>query len=118
MNLMFKSGLLGLMLMITTSADAEGIGRLFFTPKQRAQLEYSQQQSGNLPGSIHALTVNGIVQKQGGGRTVWVNGAPQLDDNSDERAPESSAVAVPGQSQPARIRVGQTVLINPAISEQ
>jgi hypothetical protein len=39
---------------------------------------------------------------------------PQSAGHSDERAPESVPVAVPGQSQPVKIKVGQKVILNPA----
>jgi len=114
----FKIGLITYILIAAPLTYAEELGRLFFTPAQRAQLEYSQQQSGDTPDNTRSLTVNGIVQKHGGKRTVWINGVPQLAGKSDERAPESLPVAVPGQSQPARVKVGQRVLINPATSEK
>jgi hypothetical protein len=51
------------------------------------------------------------VQKHGGERTVWINGVPQLAGKSDERAPESVPVSIPGQSQPVKVKVGQKVLL-------
>jgi hypothetical protein len=97
-----------------TPSSAESLGRLFFTPEQRAQLEYSKSQSNDTGSSGRALTVNGIVQKHGGKRTAWINGVPQQAGNSDERAPDSLPVAVPGLSKPVKVKVGQKVLINPA----
>ncbi|MFZ5523788.1 MAG: hypothetical protein ACOY9D_06855 [Pseudomonadota bacterium] len=94
--------------------QAEPLGRLFFTPEQRAQLEHSKLQSNDSGNNSRALTVNGIVQKHGGKRTAWINGVPQQAGNSDERAPDSLPVAVPGLSKPVKVKVGQRVLINPA----
>ena len=99
---------------IAIPSNAEQLGRLFFTPEQRTQLEYSKLMNSDSGSSGHALTVNGIVQKHGGKRTVWINGVPQQAGNSDERAPDSLPVAVPGLSKPVKIKVGQKVLINPA----
>jgi hypothetical protein len=113
MNTIFKTALTGLLLTTATGINAEYLGRLFFTPEQRAQLEYSQQQDGSTPGGARSLTVNGIVQKHGGERTVWINGVPQLAGKSDERAPESVPVTVPGQAQPVEVKVGQKVLFGP-----
>lgn len=107
-----------LALIATTPAAAAELGRLFFTAEQRAQLEYSQRQSGDIPDNPRSLTVNGIVQKHGGERTVWINGVPQPAGRSDERAPESVPVAIPGQSQPAKVKVGQRVIIGPATTEK
>lgn len=106
------------LLAITTSSNAKELGRLFFTAEQRAQLEYTQQQNSDTPDNTRSLTVNGIVQKHGGKRTVWINGVPQPAGKSDERAPESVPVAIPGQSQPAKIKVGQRVIIGPATAEK
>jgi len=97
-----------------TLGSAEPLGRLFFTPEQRAQLEYSKLQGNDSGSSGRVLTVNGIVQKHGGKRTAWINGVPQEAGNSDERAPDSLPVAVPGISKPVKVKVGQRVLLNPA----
>lgn len=110
MNAALKAGLLVLLFAAAAGVNAEGLGRLFFTPEQRAQLESSQRQGDGK----RSLTVNGIVQKHGGERTVWINGVPQPAGKSDERAPESVPVALPGQSQPARVKVGQKAFIDPA----
>jgi len=114
MNSTLKICLLGLVLASTTGSNAGELGRLFFTPEQRAQLEFDQQ--GKSPDSTHSIAVNGIVQKHGGERTVWINGIAQPAGKSDDRAPESVPVAVPGQLQPVKIKVGQKILVNPSAS--
>lgn len=115
--------LLFLGLIATTLTNAEELGRLFFTPQQRAMLKHGQHPDiGNLeqpgqpdqpdqPAIAESLTVSGIVQKDGGERTVWINGVPQVAGKSDEQAPGSIPVAVPGQSQPVRVKVGQKLLL-------
>ncbi len=113
-----KITLAGLLIAAATAANAEQLGRLFFTPEQRAQLERGQRPDIGKPDNIDSLTVNGIVQKHGGERTVWINGVPQPAGKSDERAPESVPVAIPGQSTPARVKVGQKVIVNPAATEK
>ena len=97
-----------------TLVSAEPLGRLFFTPEQRAQLEYSKPQPSDSAGSNRGLIVNGIVQQHGGKRTAWINGIPRQAGNSDDRAPESLPVTVPGLTKPVKIKVGQKVLVNPA----
>lgn len=114
MNTILNTALAFLLLAVANPANAEGLGRLFFTPEQRAQLEHGRQQNDDAPGSPRSLIVNGIVQRHGGERTVWINGIPQLAGKSDERTPESVPVAIPGQSQPTRVKVGQKVIIDPA----
>lgn len=124
MNIALKTSMAFLLLTMAAAADAEALGRLFFTPQQRAQLERGQQPNIREPGNagkpdgIDSLTINGIVQKHGGERTVWINGVPQPAGKSDERAPESVPVAIPGQSQPAKVKVGQKVILNPAAEEK
>lgn len=122
MNTILKVGYCGaarkLALMVllpaVTIADAEELGRLFFTPEQRTQLEYGKSQNLGSGDGARALTVNGIVQKQGGARTAWINGVPQHDGGDDDRAPESLLISTPVQSDPVKVKVGQRVLINPA----
>ncbi|MBI5659923.1 MAG: hypothetical protein HZC43_10365 [Nitrosomonadales bacterium] len=112
-------------------ALADSLGRLFFTPEQRAEFEQKRARNASgvassvapKEGSItepaekeeapppSVLTVNGIVQKRGGVRTIWINGIPQNAGSSDEHAPESLAVAVPGKAQPVRVKVGQKLLL-------
>jgi len=113
-----RIGLCASGLIAATLVSAEPLGRLFFTPEQRAQLEYSKPQNNDSAGSSRGLTVNGIVQRHGGKRTVWINGVPRQAGNSDERAPESLPVAVPGLSKPVKVKVGQKVLVNPAADSE
>ena len=99
--------------LITPAAQASELGRLFFTPAQRNQLDYAYSRNAtNEDNSSSVLTVNGIVQKQGGPRTVWINGVAQKADNSGERSPQAQSLPVPGKSQPVKIKVGQKLLLD------
>ena len=118
MNTLLKFGLCAFSLATSTLASAAELGRLFFTPEQRTQLEHSLQQNDKVLNNTPSLTVNGIVQKHGGKRTVWINGIPQAAGKSDESAPESLPVAIPGQPQSVKVKVGQKVLLNPAVSPE
>ena len=95
-------------------AQADSLGRLFFTPEQRAQLEHNQAHNATAEGSdtTSELIVNGIVQKRGGKRIAWINGKAQHAGNSDELSPESLAVTVPGKAQPVKLKVGQKLLLD------
>jgi len=103
-----------------STANADNLGRLFFTPAQRAQLDYTHAHNAPAEGnSSSVLTVNGIVQKHGGARTVWVNGVAQSAGNNNERNPTAQTVTVPGKSQPVKIKVGEKILLNqPAPANQ
>ena len=95
------------------TATAETLGRLFFTPAQRAQLDYAHARNAPTEGgSSPFVTVNGIVQKQGGARTVWVNGVSQSAGNSGERNPAAQTISVPGKSRPVKLKVGDKILLD------
>ena len=95
------------------TANAANLGRLFFTPEQRAHLDYAYARNAPAEGnSSPILTVNGIVQKNGGARTVWVNGVSQNAGHSGERTPTAQTVTIPGKSQPVKIKVGQKILLD------
>ncbi len=107
----FLPAMLLLAILFASGTQAGGLGRLFFTPDQRTQLEtdFARNTSGeDAPSS--ALTINGIVQQHGGARTVWINGVAQKSEHVGE--PATEAVAVPGKSQAVKIKVGQKLLLN------
>ena len=89
-----------------SSIQSETLGRLFFSPEQRSQLDYNlARKTVSVEAPAPMLTVNGIVQKNGGKRTVWINGAALNSGQRDELATE--VIAVPGQSKLVKIKVGQ-----------
>lgn len=95
------------------SAHASTLGRLFFTPQQRSQLDYAYARNAPAEGGASpVLTVNGIVQKHGGARTVWVNGVAQSESNSRERSTTTQTVTVPGSSKPVKLKVGEKILLD------
>lgn len=114
MKSMLKMILCTFGLMAATFSHAEELGRLFFTPEQRTQLDYDHARGATSGNNDHALMLNGIVQKQGGKRTIWINGVPQTSGASDEKMPESSSVPLPGQTKTIKLKVGQRVLLNPS----
>ncbi|HWM43192.1 MAG TPA: hypothetical protein VNP36_12190, partial [Burkholderiales bacterium] len=70
-----------LALLITGSAFAQEVGRLFFTPEQRAALD--ARRKARVPDKAAATVVaspttrvDGYVQRSTGPSTVWVNGEP------------------------------------------
>lgn len=95
-------------------AAAETIGRLFFTPEQRATLDRLRQNPNLVaPPVSDTLTVNGLVQRNDGETTVWINGVPQQMPATSRAKPAQPSAAVPvtipGSSTPARMKVGQTL---------
>ena len=110
------------LLLTTPAAQAEGLGRLFFTPAQRAQLNShhylptpavtTPEVLADAPDAEHSLTVNGIVQRSGGKRTAWINGAAKTVEQGDEN-PTSVMVNLPDQNKKVRLKVGQRVILTP-----
>jgi hypothetical protein len=109
-----RIGLCAFGLTASTLASAEELGRLFFTPEQRAQLDYNYAQGADSTNNSSTLMLNGIVQKHGGKRTVWINGVPQQAGSSDDKTPESQSVQVPGTAGTVKLKVGQRVLLGPS----
>jgi hypothetical protein len=73
--------LLLLLVMNCSSAFAQEMGRLFFTPEQRAALD--ARRKARVPDKPAAAIVvspttrvDGYVKRSGGPSTVWVNGEP------------------------------------------
>ncbi|MDH2918253.1 MAG: hypothetical protein PXX73_03535 [Sideroxydans sp.] len=97
---------------LSASASAAELGRLFFSPEQRAEFAFDQLQSNTGNANSNTLKVNGIVQQQGGRRTAWVNGVAQQMGNSSD-TPERVAIPVPGQAAPVNVKVGQQISIKP-----
>lgn len=53
-----------------------GLGRLFFTPEERAALDRRRQ--WDIPESDEArVRVDGRIRRSAGRETVWINGAPR-----------------------------------------
>ncbi len=88
-----------LALLITGSAFAQEVGRLFFTPEQRAALD--ARRKARVPDKPSATVVtspttrvDGYVQRSTGPSTVWVNGEP-LPEGTGEAPRIGPRVSVP-----------------------
>jgi len=101
----------------------EKIGRLFFTPEQRVRLEHlADKPEGETTVIISdKVQVNGIVQRNGGSRVVWINGIPQSQKGANgilvERdiTPDSVPVKIPGTGNLVRLKVGQSIDLNSSV---
>ncbi len=97
-------------------ARAAGLGRLFFTPEQRASLE--RQRGHTLReirgAAVSTLSLGGVVRRSGGKSTVWINGVAHREGGSAIRIDLASqdysaaAIKVDGGN-PIRLRVGESV---------
>lgn len=88
-------------------AQSGELGRLFFTPEERAQLE---QRSANHGDDANiSITVNGLIQRSDGSRIAWINGKPtEVGSNGDPNVVE---VTTSGKKSVA-VKVGQRLLLD------
>lgn len=95
--------LYALLLIVASPAPAEELGRLFFTPERRQALD--RQRQLNLPDRREipedpTLTINGVVTRSSGKRTVWINGIEQ-----DEKDIGSGIAVTPSRANPGKVVV-------------
>ena len=86
----------------TANADEE-LGRLFFTPERRQALDrqrqFNIQEKQEIP-EDPTLTINGVVTRSSGKRTVWINGVAQ---NDNEKP--SGVTVIPNRKAPGKLVV-------------
>jgi hypothetical protein len=109
---MKRAALLLAGLLAVSSPQAQELGRLFFTPEERAALDARRRarlpdKPTAAPAAASTVTrVDGFVRRSDGPSTVWVNGA-----TSDEASPGiDSRVSIPiGERARVRLRPGETL---------
>ena len=99
-------------------ADEE-LGRLFFTPERRQSLDRQRQLNIHEKQEIPedpTLTINGVVTRSGGKRTVWINGVAQNENEkssgvavTSNRKEPGKVVIQSGEAPPAKAKVGDTI---------
>ncbi len=94
---------------IPATGTAEELGRLFFTPQQREDLDRRRATNAQeaLVTRESSLTVNGHVSRSSGKTTTWINGVPQED---RYRSSDPSRVTIQaGEGEPmVTLKIGQT----------
>ena len=92
---------LGATLLGTASVEAAGLGRLFFTPEERKEIddvrrnydptrqeiivkEAPTRQGAPPPPPLPELSVQGVVLRSGGRNAAWINGARLLNGETTE----------------------------------
>ena len=113
----YSCALLVIFILPYAAFGEEKLGRLFFTPQQRIQLEQLENKPKGETEIIISdnIVVNGIVQRNGGSRVVWINGIPQSRKSSNgisiERdiEPDSVPVKILGADNSIRLKVGQSI---------
>lgn len=104
------AGALLVVLAIDSVSAAENLGRLFFTPQQRQDLDRRRQANiqESAVTSNNFVTVNGQVSRSQGKTTVWINGVPQ---ENTRRPPDPARVTLPGGEgeSSVNLKIGQTL---------
>jgi hypothetical protein len=90
------------------TASADEIGRLFFTPQQRQELDRRRNTNVVETETIveSLVTLNGHVVRSSGKTTTWVNGVPQYD---AYRGRASDRVGIENGNTAIGVKVGQTL---------
>jgi hypothetical protein len=102
-----------LVLAATTSVQGAELGRLFFTQNERAQLERQHVLSADEAGNeSRSLIVNGVIQRDGGKRIIWINGEQQPAGTADSRTPASVPVILPVKTESVKVKVGQRLMLD------
>ena len=86
---------------LSAPASAQELGRLFFTPEQRQALDRRRQLNIQERQDVEdpTLTINGVVTRSSGKRTVWVNGVAQSE------VPSGATVVTPDHRDPGQVLV-------------
>ena len=94
---------------VPAAAD-ETLGRLFFTPQQRQDLDRRRQANAQetATSADSLVTVNGQVSRSSGKTTTWINGVPQA---NAKKPRDPARVTLPGgEGEPTvSLKVGQTL---------
>jgi hypothetical protein len=111
-----------------TAAAQDKLGRLFFTPAERAALDAQRKlasEMANRPVRKDAdspkapppkmVTLNGVLRRSDGETTIWVNGQAvherfrDVDVMPGSISREAVAVQLPGSGRRVKLKVGQSV---------
>lgn len=109
----------------TVLAQAGDLGRLFFTPEERASLDRERLRTGLPPpqaadadtpvadASMESITLNGHIERSSGKGTLWLNGKVQQESPKriavTENTPGEIKVRHPDSSRVYSLKVGQTL---------
>jgi len=115
----------------------EPLGRLFFTPAQRAQLDVARKQKArtaltaeettNAAPTPQTITYEGAVRRSDGKSTVWINNRPVHEKESGSggvivggvRADGGVALQIPQSGRAVELKPGQSIeLLSGAIEEK
>jgi hypothetical protein len=89
-------------------AAATDVGRLFYTPQQRAELDHKRATNAVEAEVVveRLVTVNGRVSRSSGKTTTWINGVPQYDTYTGR---DPAHVAIDDNGTDTKVSVGDTL---------
>jgi hypothetical protein len=108
---------------------AESLGRLFFTPPQRAQLDVARSQKSRVTlasenqqeaaPAPEIITYSGVVRRSDGRSTILINNKPVSDGQAINGVPLSGSIGangtvtlrMPQSDRPVELKVGQSLEI-------
>ncbi len=118
---------IALSMAIGPACAEDTLGRLFFTPTQRIELDRERvaaASNSSRPVTVQTqpkapppkmVTLNGIVRRSDGETTIWVNNKPlhdrfgEAEISSGTIAREAVGINLPASGKQVRLKVGQTV---------
>jgi hypothetical protein len=121
---------------IGPARGAEPLGRLFFTPPQRAQLDVARSQKSRVTlasenqqeaaPAPEIITYSGVVRRSDGQSTIWINNKPVTDGQAISGVPLSGRVGangvvtlrLPQSDRPIELKVGQSLEIGSGTVEE
>lgn len=99
----------------------EALGRLFYTPEQRARMDVARQQERSIrideeesaPQPANIL-LNGVITRSDGKSTLWINNRIQNEASQSATVGKGGDVriATPGAKRPVPLKVGQSIDMN------
>ena len=104
-----RLALTGALLGAIPSASAQDLGRIFFTPQQRQDLDRRRNLNVTEETAVvveSLVTVNGHVVRSSGKTTTWINGVPQYD---TYRGRTPDRVGVESSNSAVGVKVGETL---------
>lgn len=100
----------------TQTASSQKLGRLFYSPDERAMLDRLRKNDGRSTASpTERITLNGIVRRSSGKTTAWINQLPQHENQTPQgigilpgSTSKPSAVLLLPAGKQVNLKAGQT----------
>lgn len=119
--------LIGFFILLPFPGMAEqAMGRLFFTPEQRARMDVARQQERSIKFEVEqeesapppsSLTLNGVITRSDGKTTLWINNRIQGDEETGRdvavpgrgKSAGQVSVTTPDAKRAVQLKVGQSI---------